>query len=160
MPGPGAVEEARRLLRAARLAATPARVGCLAAAIEAGGPVTRESLTRGLARRPDRVTVYRTLRTLEKAGLLRRGRPREGAARGEAWCLERCEHGLVRCPGHMHFECRSCGALECVKADPLQVTRAIKRFFAGRRRLEGVRIEAEGLCRSCGARVRSGRKRR
>lgn len=138
--------EARRLLAEVGLSATRARLECLSALMRAGAPLGREELMRSFSRAPDRVTVYRTLKVFERAGLIRRAQSASGR---EVWCLEDCEHGLEHCPGHMHFECLSCGARECIRTSPWDVKRIVKRFFAGRRRLELVQIEARGLCRGC-----------
>ena len=158
LPPDGTHEATRAALREVGLAATRVRVGCLALAMRAGAPLTREDFTRsGPGRRIDRVTLYRTLRRFEEAGLLRRERSPGG---DEIWCLERCEHGFRECPGHMHFECRSCGRVECVRTAPARVKRALGRLFEGRGLpVEGARIEAWGLCRSCSG-PRPGKRRR
>jgi len=139
---------AREALRGAGLAATRVRVACLALAMRGGAPLTRSAFARATpGRRPDRVTLYRTLRRFEEAGLLRREHLPGGE---ETWCLELCEHGLRECPGHMHFECRSCGRVECVKTDPSRVRRALGALFSeAGLPVEGARIEARGLCRRC-----------
>ncbi len=143
-----AVRSARAALKEAGLAATRIRVACVALAMRAGAPLTRTAFARSTpGRRLDRVTLYRTLRRFEEAGLFRREHPPGG---DETWCLERCEHGLHLCPGHMHFECRSCGRVECVKTEPSRVRRALGRLFeAEGLPVEGARIEAWGVCRRC-----------
>ncbi len=150
----GLAETARRLLRGAALAATKVRVACLRVALGADGPVTRERFARALpGGRVDRVTLYRTLRTFEEAGLVRR---KEVSGGGTVWCIDRCEHGLDRCPGHMHFECRECGRVECVRTAPARVRRAVGTLFArSHLPVEGARVEAYGVCREC--RPRGGR---
>lgn len=159
---------ARAAIREAGLAATRVRVACLALAMRAGAPLTRARFVRSIpGRELDRVTLYRTLRRFEEAGLLRRERPPGG---DETWCIERCEHGLRQCPGHMHFECRACGRVECVKTAPGRVRRALGRLFSAKGLsgkglsgealpVEGARIEAWGICRSCSGSP-PGRRRR
>ncbi|MHC5057959.1 MAG: Fur family transcriptional regulator [Planctomycetota bacterium] len=147
-PRDDAARAARAALKGAGLAATRVRVACLALAMRAGAPITRAELARALpGRKLDRVTLYRTLRRFEEVGLFRRERTPGGE---ETWCLDACEHGLRRCPGHMHFECRSCGRVECVKTAPSRVRRALGPLFSGEGLpVEGARIEAWGLCRRC-----------
>ncbi len=141
-------EAARLAIRESGLSATRVRVACLALAMREGAPLSRSEFARAMPGRAlDRVTLYRTLRRFEEAGLLRRERLPGG---DETWCLEACEHGFEQCPGHMHFECRSCGRVECVKTAPARVKRALGRLFAGEGLpVEGARIEAWGICRSC-----------
>jgi Fe2+ or Zn2+ uptake regulation protein len=140
---------ARLALREAGLAATRIRVACVALAMRRGAPLTRLKFTRAMrGRRLDRVTLYRTLRRFEDVGLFRREHTPGG---DETWCLEHCEHGHRQCPGHMHFECSSCGRVECVKTEPSRVRRALGRLFeAEGLPVEGARIEAWGVCRRCG----------
>ena len=147
-PRDDATRAARAALKGAGLAATRVRVACLALAMREGAPLARAEFARAMpGRKLDRVTLYRTLRRFEEAGLFRRERASGG---GETWCLEACEHGLRQCPGHMHFECRSCGRVECVKTAPSRVRRALERLFGAEGLpVEGARIEAWGLCRRC-----------
>jgi len=149
MPGDDVAGRARAALKDAGLAATRARVACLVLAMRRGAPLARSDFARAMpGRRPDRVTLYRTLRRFEEAALFRREHLPGGE---ETWCLELCEHGLRECPGHMHFECRSCGRVECVKTDPARVRRALGALFSGTGLpVEGARIEAWGLCQRCG----------
>jgi Fe2+ or Zn2+ uptake regulation protein len=164
MIGPGGREDtaeaARTAIREAGLAATRVRVACLALAMRAGAPLSRSEFARATPGRAlDRVTLYRTLRRFEEAGLLRRERLPGG---DETWCLEACEHGhgLDQCPGHMHFECRSCGRVECVKTAPARVKRALGRLFSGEGLpVEGARIEAWGVCPDCSGERRTKRRR-
>jgi len=155
----GEVEQkARAALREAGLAATRVRVACLALAMRKGAPLTRVEFARATPGRVlDRVTLYRTLRRFEEAGLFRREHLPGGE---ETWCLERCEHGLRRCTGHMHFECRSCGRVECVKTAPARVKRALGGLFGAEGLpVEGASIEAWGVCRRCAGRDRKRRRR-
>ncbi|MHC4250895.1 MAG: Fur family transcriptional regulator [Planctomycetota bacterium] len=152
-PRDDAARAARSALKGAGLAATRVRVACLALAMRAGAPLARAEFARAMPGRSlDRVTLYRTLRRFEEVGLFRRERTPGGE---ETWCLGACEHGLRRCPGHMHFECRSCGRVECVKTAPSRVRRALGRLFSTGGvsgeglPVEGARIEAWGLCRRC-----------
>ncbi len=155
-PSHAAADSARRLLRGAGLAATRVRVACLAFALEAGGPVSREEFGRAVrGGRLDRVTLYRTLRTFEEAGLLRRERTASGPGGGDLWCVGTCEHGHAECPGHVHFECRECGRVECVRTSPSRVSEALGAIFAGTGlpdadySITGARVEASGVCREC-----------
>ena len=152
-----AIAEARALLRGAGLAATRVRLACLAAVLSARGPVTRRAIAREIpGGRADRVTLYRTLRTLEASGLARR---EVGGADGETWCPAPCEHGHRDCPGHMHFECVRCGRMSCVRVEPARVTRALgAAFAAGGLAVASVRVRGTGVCPSCATGALPGRR--
>ncbi len=94
------------------------------------------------AQRPvNKVTVYRILEDFCRRGLIRRI-PAEGkAARYEL----ACEHH----PPHPHFQCRTCGEVECLEPVPLErVWDEIKGPLG--HRADRLEIRVAGVCRRCG----------
>jgi Fur family transcriptional regulator, peroxide stress response regulator len=94
-----------------------------------------------------RDTVYRTLATLERAGLIRR----TGALGGPA----RYDGNMER---HHHFVCKVCGRVEdfASKAlDDLPIPRAVEAFG----RIEEAQVQVRGICTSCARQKTKGRRR-
>lgn len=88
------------LLREKKLRATPHRVALLVALAETRKPLTAEELhDKGKA---DLVTVYRTLQSLLKAGLVREVRFKDASVRYE----------FVHGEHHHHLVCTSCGIVD------------------------------------------------
>jgi len=84
-----------------------------------------------------RDTVYRTLGTLEEAGLIRRTGILGGAARYDA-----------NTEGHHHFVCRVCGAVEDFESqalDALPIPSSVKRLG----RVEAAQVQVRGVCARC-----------
>jgi Fur family ferric uptake transcriptional regulator len=103
-------------LRAAGLRRTPARLAVLDALRDAQAPLRHAALR---AQPPlaalDEVTLYRTLTTLEGAGLLHRVQGLDGA-----WRYAPNRAPGAGCPGnHAHFLCATCGAMCCLVEQPM-----------------------------------------
>ena len=103
-------------LRAAGLRRTPARVQVLGVLGEIGRPLAHAEI----AARPeiagiDPITLYRTLATLEQAGLVHRVHGIDGVWRTCAQPMQ--QRG---CPGnHAHFLCGACRAMQCLVDQPM-----------------------------------------
>lgn len=66
-------------------------------------------------RRLDRVTLYRTLTTLQKAGLLHRVQGVDGV-----WRFSSHNADSGKCGGnHIHFLCLECNQMSCLPEQPL-----------------------------------------
>jgi len=138
------------LLRAAGLRVTPVRLGVLRSLCQTHEVVSADQIVedlsrsraaKGRGRKPDRVTVYRTLNALVDAGIAHRMDPGDRVFRfgltgdhaahvpsagKSCGCgpSENCGHpasatGAPRVPdqshGHPHFLCESCGKVECLE---------------------------------------------
>ena len=91
-------------------------------------------------RRVNKVTVYRILDDLVRLGLVRKLPGAKAAAHYEL----ACEHH----PPHPHFQCQSCGELQCLEPVPLEhLWREIKGPLGNR--VDLLEIRAAGLCRRC-----------
>ncbi len=89
----------------------------------------------------NRVTVYRILDLLTEKGLVIR---LSGLGRGLVYGLAPNENH----PPHPHFQCRSCGALQCMQPVSLNMDlREVQRTFPGE--ITGVDIRVSGTCGSC-----------
>jgi Fur family transcriptional regulator, ferric uptake regulator len=109
-------ERIRELLNGSGLRSTPARAAVLERLSAQGRPLAHGEIVTGRgAPALDRVTVYRTLHTLQDAGLVHRVQDRRGSWR---YCARvRLARG---CPGdHVHFQCTRCGRMDCLERQPL-----------------------------------------
>lgn len=98
--------------------------------------------------RSDRITLYRTLKTFEKKGLV------HGIADGNitryALCDAGCREGH-HADSHLHFYCTSCGETSClpgVRVPPVNVPQGF--------RLQELSLLAKGICEKCSQATNSG----
>lgn len=107
-----------RLLKKNGLRRTAAREAILQLLTDAGRPLSHQDILKRCIGRGsfDRVTVYRTLETLQEAGLLHRIQGTDGAWR---FCRHRYE-SPGKCAGnHIHFLCSKCDRMSCLPEQPL-----------------------------------------
>ena len=102
--------QAKEKLRQLGLRATSARVGILLLMSEALRPLSHSELVESLDEvYGDQATVYRTLITFAKVGLIREVGRVHGIARYEFVKEPSGEHRM-----HPHFVCSECGSVECL----------------------------------------------
>lgn len=102
------------LLRAAGLRRTPARLAVLDHLQAREKPASHAELQAALAEVDD-ITLYRTLATLQGAGLVHRVLGVDGT-----WRYGANRPGQAGCPGnHAHFLCTACGAMSCLHDQPM-----------------------------------------
>lgn len=106
-----------QLLKKNGLRRTAAREAILQLLTNAGRPLSHQDiLKRRRTGSFDRVTVYRTLETLQEAGLLHRIQGTDGT-----WRFCRHKYGSPgKCAGnHIHFLCSRCDQMSCLPEQPL-----------------------------------------
>lgn len=112
------MKETTQLLETNGLRRTIAREAILQLLTDARRPLSHQDI---LKRRKgtasfDRVTVYRTLETLQEAGLLHRIQGMDGSWR---FCRHKSE-STGKCAGnHIHFLCSRCDQMSCLPEQPL-----------------------------------------
>lgn len=89
----------------------------------------------------DRVTLYRTLKTFEKKGLVHS--IADGTTTRYALCDESCREGH-HADSHLHFYCTSCGETSCLPGVSVPSVNVPPGF-----RLQEVNLLAKGICRKC-----------
>jgi Fur family transcriptional regulator, ferric uptake regulator len=131
------------LLKSKGLKVTKARLAVLAVLDVADRPRSTDFVHRAAAglEPMDRVTVYRTLESFHRSGLVERVR-----AGDRTW-----RYHLSLEPdriAHPHFYCSGCGKLECLPRDIVRVDleRMAKDYPA---RVEHLQINLEGFCPAC-----------
>jgi Fur family transcriptional regulator, ferric uptake regulator len=127
------------VLRHCGLRSTPARRAILEA-MRGSGPLREDEIASRVAYvAPDPATVYRTLGTFEKIGLVRRHRFHD-----PVWYYSLHLPGKPEC-SHAHFVCDSCGECECLEDTDLpNLPNKI-----GDKVITGVEVVINGLCNSC-----------
>jgi Fur family ferric uptake transcriptional regulator len=99
-----------RLLKRSKLRRTPARAGVLEILAKASRPLGAVEVLEKLPPHTDAVTVYRTLNTFTRKGVLHR-------IRGEdrVWRYALGNPHESQAHQHPHFVCEECGKVECLK---------------------------------------------
>lgn len=125
-----------------RVRATPLRLAVLKALGSANQAFrARDILDQIQAHRPvNKVTVYRILEDFCRRGLIRR---LSGAGKAALYELA-CEHH----PPHPHFQCHSCGEVECLEPVPLEWVWDELKGPLGHR-ADCLEIRVAGVCRRC-----------
>lgn len=100
-------------------------------------------LERELEGHVDRVTIYRTLKAFEEAGIVHRISDSDGVAKF-ALCLEECSKGSSHSHNHAHFHCTACGNTFCLNSVRVQMPS----LPSGYKATETTLI-VSGLCNHC-----------
>jgi Fur family transcriptional regulator, ferric uptake regulator len=133
---------AQEVLRGAKLYSTKARVAILDVLLEAGRPLDKNEIAERLgASGPDEVTVYRTLESFCRKGLVHKV-----FASGRSCRFELAHNcGEVQC--HPHFTCRTCGVTQCLTGVTMPLVGGLKKGY----RLLRQQVRLEGICPGCSA---------
>ena len=131
------------LLKACDLGATRNRLGVLEIIGSHNFPLSAAEIYKNLVKRIsiNRVTVYRILDLLVAHGLVQR---LSGGGRSFVYGPAPSDYH----PAHPHFYCKSCGHMECLKPQSLNVdTRPMRRSFGGQ--IENIEVRVDGVCHTC-----------
>jgi len=132
--------QARKMLTAANLYRTGGRVAVLKVLIEANTPLNQNQIARRSNREHfDKVTIYRTLESLLKAGLVHKAFMNK-----RAWHFE-LAHNCTKSQCHPHFTCTSCGNTHCLTEMSLPMAKSPHKGFIIHRQ----QVRLEGLCPEC-----------
>ncbi|MGH2272194.1 Fur family transcriptional regulator [Anaerohalosphaeraceae bacterium U12dextr] len=117
---------------------TRVRVSMLGAMLEAGQPLGREQIARRMGQNANKVTLYRTLHSLVKTGIVHTALIRNRVQ------LYEPSHHCWKHLCHPHFICRGCQKTFCLTG----ITPPTVELPAGFR-LERQQLQMEGLCSTC-----------
>ena len=137
---PNLDSQARHILASANLYNTKSRVAILKVLLSADKPLTKKLISQKLGKKcPDKVTIYRTLASLCKAGSVHRA-----YIHNREWHFELANHCTsVQC--HPHFTCKNCGVTKCLTGLSVPVVKGLKKGFVIHRQ----QVRLEGLCPQC-----------
>ncbi len=131
----------RQRLRDAGLRATQSRLLVLEFLSRTARPLTHGEVCEALEERGlDRATVYRNLVDLADAGIARRSDFGD-----HVWRFE-LAHSSAHDDSHVHFVCKSCGAVECLPEDTVEIKSrpGVPRGLSG-----DVEVNISGVCDTC-----------
>lgn len=132
--------QAQKMLKAAKLYSTQGRVAILKVLIKAGKPLSQDEIAGRSGRKHfDKVTIYRTLESLLKVGLVHKA-----FIDKRAWHFE-LAHNCSERQCHPHFTCTSCGSTHCLTGVSLPMARSPHKGFIIHRQ----QVRLEGLCPAC-----------
>jgi Fur family ferric uptake transcriptional regulator len=128
------------LLHSANLRRTGPRAAILNVLLRAGKPLTQGQIAANLgASIPNKVTIYRTLESFCKTGLVHKAFMHK-----RAWHFEladRCTESQC----HPHFTCKRCGVIRCLVGLSVSIVDGLKKGFVIHRQ----QVRLEGLCPRC-----------
>jgi len=134
--------QAMETLQKAGIAGTPQRMAVLKVLQNAAGPLSVGVIRDQLETRTriNKVTIYRIISLFKRQGLIRDVLSVGGAVYFE---MATADH-----PVHPHFNCKSCGALNCLT--PLTFSQA-RQFIDSRDNysVDHIEINISGLCNGC-----------
>jgi Fur family ferric uptake transcriptional regulator len=130
------------ILQKNNLRKTPMRVGILEMLLNTQAAVSKRFIEDHLGATSDRVTVYRTLKTFEDAGIIHSVMDFDGDTK-YALCSTDCEAGHHH-DGHVHFHCSKCGKTQCLDDLPLPGIPESRGLH-----IEEIQIIAKGICADC-----------
>lgn len=140
MKKPNSDSQTRKTLKAAKLYRTKGRVAILKVLAGAARPLSRKQIAQRLGKKQfDKVTIYRTLASLLKVGLVH-----QAFMAKRAWHFE-LAHKCSERQCHPHFTCTSCGSTYCLTEMSLPMAKSPYRGFIIRHQ----QVRLKGLCPEC-----------
>ncbi len=128
------------LLRSAHLRRTGPRMAILNVLLHTHKPLSQDEIATKLTPAiPNKVTIYRTLESFCKAGLVHKAFMQK-----RAWHFEladKCTENQC----HPHFTCKKCGVISCLVGLSVSMIKGLKKGFVIHRQ----RVQLEGLCPRC-----------
>jgi Fur family ferric uptake transcriptional regulator len=132
--------QSRTMLKAAKLYCTEVRIAILKVLMETDKPLSQEQIARRLGKKSfDKVTIYRTLESLLKVGLVHKVFIDKRARHFEL--ADNCTESQC----HPHFTCTHCGSTHCLTEISLPMAGSPHKGFVIHRQ----QVRLEGLCPAC-----------
>jgi Fur family transcriptional regulator, ferric uptake regulator len=152
--GTNAMKASTQLLKSNGLKRTAAREAILKLLADAERPLSHHDILNNKSSKVhlDRVTVYRTLETLQNKGLLHRIQGMDGTWR---FCRHRSEAPGECAGNHIHFLCSKCDQMSCLPEQPLPWIETPAGAI-----VHSKQLVVHGHCAACVAREKSGEKNR
>ena len=140
MTKPDSVLQAREMLKAAKFYCTKSRLAILKVLMKTDKPLSQDQIARRLGKKHfDKVTIYRTLESLLKVGLVHKAFIEKRA------CHFELAHHCTERQCHPHFTCTNCGSTHCLTEISLPMAKSPHKGFVIHRQ----QVRLEGLCPAC-----------
>ena len=130
------------ILRRNSLSVTDSRKKILTLFLNAQEALAHGDIERKAGEKFDRVTVYRTLQTFVKKGIIHTIPTTDNSVR-YALCKDNCTEGHHH-DHHVHFICDKCGATLCLEDTSVPEVRLPKGFAVNE-----VEVVVKGICKDC-----------
>jgi Fur family transcriptional regulator, ferric uptake regulator len=132
--------EIRNMLKAVKLYCTKVRIAILKVLLKTNKPLSQEQISRQLGQKNfDKVTIYRTLESLLKVGLVHKAFIEKRAGHYEL------AHNCTETQCHPHFTCTRCGNTHCLMGISVPMPKSPYKGFIIQRQ----QVRFEGLCPAC-----------
>jgi len=132
--------EVRNMLTSVKLYCTGSRKAILKVLFKADRPLNHEQIVQGLGKKHfNKVTIYRTLESLLKVGLLHKVFIDKRA------CHYELARNCTESQCHPHFTCTNCGSTHCLTKISLPMAKSPHRGYVIHRQ----QVRFEGLCPAC-----------
>lgn len=136
------MERVDHLLDKHKLKKTPLRKRVLSLFLNKNGKAISNQELEGLLKDADRITLYRTLKSFEKKGIIHEAIDGTNSAKF-ALCHEECtEHNHV--DNHAHFHCSACGETSCLEKIEVPSYAVPEKY-----QVKDVILVVNGLCADC-----------
>ena len=130
----------REMLKTAKLYCTKHRVSILKVLFQTGRPLSQEQIAQRLGEKKfDKVTIYRTLESFVKTGLVHKAFMDKRASHYEL------AHNCTEKQCHPHFTCTNCSNTHCLTEISLPMATSPHKGFIIHRQ----QVHLEGLCPEC-----------
>lgn len=130
------------ILKQSGLSHTESRKAILNLFLESNGALEHALIEKKTKEQFDRVTIYRTLQTFRKSGIIHTIPSTDNIVR-YALCHNECSEGHHH-DNHIHFVCEQCGITYCLQNSIVPEVKLPKGF-----RMNGVDMLVNGVCKSC-----------
>ncbi len=130
------------ILKQNGLSNTESRKAILKLFLNSNGALEHALIEKKTKEQFDRVTIYRTLQTFQKSGIIHTIPSTDNTVR-YALCHNECSEGHHH-DNHVHFVCGQCGITYCLQNSIVPEVKLPKGFT-----LNGVDMLVNGVCKSC-----------
>ena len=131
------------VLKQSGLSLTESRKAILQLFLESNGALEHSVIEKKTKDQFDRVTIYRTLQTFQKSGIVHTVPSSDNVVK-YALCKNECSEGHHH-DNHVHFVCDQCGTTYCLQNIEVPEVKLPKGF-----RINDIDVLVSGVCKSCG----------
>lgn len=136
------MESIHTILKKSQLSLTDSRKAILKLFLESNGALEHSVIEKETKDQFDRVTIYRTLQTFQKSGIIHTIPSTDSIVR-YALCQHECSGGHHH-DNHLHFLCDQCGVTYCLQNIVVPLVALPQGFTA-----TAVDVLVNGVCREC-----------
>jgi len=136
------MERVDLLLDKHKLKKTPLRRRVLSLFMNKNGKAISNQELEGLLQDADRITLYRTLKSFEKKGIIHEAIDGTNSAKFALCHAECTEHNHV--DNHAHFHCTDCGETSCLESLEMPEYKLPEKY-----KVDDVILVINGKCSNC-----------